>query len=52
MSGSKINNHKQQILKFLHTQDIIGDTDKISLTPLSGDGSSRDRIILRGSTGQ
>jgi N-acetylmuramate 1-kinase len=41
MSGSKINNHKQQILKFLHTQDIIGDTDKISLTPLSGDGSSR-----------
>lgn len=41
MSSSKINNHWQQILKFLQTQDLIADADKTSLAPLAGDGSSR-----------
>jgi N-acetylmuramate 1-kinase len=41
MSGSTINNHKQQILKFLQTQDLIADTNETNLVPLAGDGSSR-----------
>lgn len=41
MTSLNINNHQQQILKFLQKQDIISDTDKISLTSHTGDGSSR-----------
>lgn len=41
MSHSSDQNHKQQILDFLHKEDFVDSTKKVTLSPLSGDGSSR-----------
>jgi aminoglycoside/choline kinase family phosphotransferase len=41
MTTSKKNHHTQQILNFLHKEGFVDTGDKITLTPQSGDGSSR-----------
>jgi len=41
MDNSNKNSHKQHILHFLQKEGFAENTDKILLTPLSGDGSSR-----------
>ena len=41
MNSSNKNNNTQQILNFLQKEGFAENTDKIRLTPLSGDGSSR-----------
>ena len=41
MSNSEKNNRTQQILNFLQKEGFVDTSEKILLTPLSGDGSSR-----------
>ena len=41
MSNSEKNNRTQQILNFLQKEGFVDTSEKITLTPLSGDGSSR-----------
>ena len=41
MSNSNKNNHTQQILNFLSKEGFVDNSEKVILTPLAGDGSSR-----------
>ena len=41
MSDSNQNNNKRQVLHFLQKKGLAENIDKVRLTPLSGDGSSR-----------
>jgi aminoglycoside/choline kinase family phosphotransferase len=41
MNDSNKNNHTQQILNFLHKEGLVDNSENVTFTPLSGDGSSR-----------